>query len=211
MYPGWFNDHCGIHILMTIVDCLRPDGLMQPREIARYILNDPQLWRGIIAVIRIYGYRVRACNWKWTSYIDTLATFGSAWCGSASRSRASRRPPGETRKNFSRESFFNILPRHGNPTEPPAAAVSWTRSIRERLENVAKRNETEQNNWDGKNEWTDRHGGGQGNEGNSKREKKVSCYSPYVRDKTIEEEPQSVTILLQGSVNGLHQGKIVFH
>lgn len=52
---------------------------------------------------------------------------------------------------------------------------------------------------------------GQGNEGKSKREKKVSCYSPYVRDKTIEEEPQSVTILLQGSVNGLHQGKIVFH
>lgn len=49
--------------------------------------------------------------------------------------------------------------------------------------------------------------GGRGNEG----EREEARYSSYVRDRTTEEEPQSVTILLQASVNGLHQGKTVFH
>jgi len=73
--------------------------------------------------------------------------FGKAKSSFTSSSKARKKP----------FSFFcfNILTSHGNPTECQLAAVSWTRSG-ERLENVAKRNKTEQTKWDRENEWTGR-------------------------------------------------------
>lgn len=144
--------------------------MLQPRAIARYILNDLQLWRGIIAVICTYGYWVRACNWKRTNYIDIIATFESAWSvwsvwSAVRRLGVELRVAFHVRPGRASLSRIFLLQYPSEPRKPHrvpvgiarSATVSWTQSIGERLENVAKRNEIEQNEAR-ENEWTCRHG-----------------------------------------------------